>query len=294
MLFKRGAFALLIIIMVTLFSFSGVQRFHLLSYADKGPDIIKTKAGSPKTQMEQTTPQTTHDTKQDQALIAFTFDDGYSSDYYLAYPILKKYGIRGTSYVIPEYQDKNLPNTLTWEQIGEMNADGWVFGCHTYAHSQLVKMTTEEIQESMQEVNNDFEQHGMKPPEIHAFPYGKYDQHAIDAMKPYRMQMRKAFYDDKIIIPPIKDEDQIDSISADMQGRKRLESREKLVDEACKEKAIIVFRVHCMYKNQKNDMGKWPVQTDSKLFAELVDYCVTKGCRFVTMEDLLQMYPSKP
>jgi hypothetical protein len=286
--------ALLIITMIFLFSFSGVQRLYLFPSVDKGPVIIKTKAEAPKTQMGQATPQPTINAEQDQALIAFTFDDGYASDYYLAYPILKKYGIRGTSYIIPKYQDSKELNTLTWQQIEEMRADGWVFGCHTYAHSQLVKMTTKEIQESMEEVNKAFELHGMKPPELHAFPYGRYDQHAIDAMKPYRMQMRKAYYDDKIIIPPIKDEDQIDSISADMQGRKRLESREKLVDKACEEKAIIVFRVHCMYKTQKDDMGKWPVQTDSKLFAELVDYCVTKGCRFVTMENLLQMYPTKP
>jgi peptidoglycan/xylan/chitin deacetylase (PgdA/CDA1 family) len=294
LLFRKEAFALLIIAMAVSFSFSSPRIVYRLPLVDKSPDIIKTKAEAPKTQMGQETPQPTLDTKQDQALIAFTFDDGYASDYYLAYPILKKYGIRGTSYIIPEYQDDKVPNTLTWQQIEEMSADGWEFGCHTYAHSQLLKLTTEEIQESMEKVNKAFEKHGMKSPELHAFPYGKYDQHAIDAMKPYRKQMRKAYYDDKIITPPITNQYQIDSISADMQGRKRLESREKLVDKACREKAIIVFRVHCMYKVKKNDMGIWPVQTDSRLFAELVDYCVAKGCRFVTMEDLLRMYPSNP
>lgn len=44
--------------------------------------------------------------KLDCAYIAFTFDDGCLSDYELAYPILKQYDIRGTSYIIPKYQDE--------------------------------------------------------------------------------------------------------------------------------------------------------------------------------------------
>lgn len=224
------------------------------------------------------------------ATIAFTFDDGYHSDYDIAYSILKEYGICGTSYIIPEYLDSNTPNALTWDQVKEMDEYGWAFGCHTYTHSNLTKMTKNEIQSSMQKVNESFIKQGLEPPIIHAFPYGKYDQQAIDAMKPYRVQMRKAFYEHHLIDVNNVNPYEVDSISADMRTEKRLNKHKADVDRACKEKSIIVFRCHCLYKNHVDDMGDWPVQTDGRLFRELVQYCVDKDCRFITMIELIDMY----
>lgn len=222
------------------------------------------------------------------ATVIFTFDDGYVSDYELAYPILKKYGIRGTSYIIPEYQDTNRPYTLKWDEIREMKQYGWDFGCHTYSHTDVTKMAADEIKKSMESVNAAFTAQGLPAPKIHAFPFGKYDEAAIEAMKPYRIQMRKAFYETKFVDPATADPYEIDCCSADMQKRPRLLEHEKLVDKAVNEKAVIVFRCHCLYRETVDDMGDWPVQTDSRLFAELVKYCFDKGCRFMTMSELAQ------
>jgi peptidoglycan/xylan/chitin deacetylase (PgdA/CDA1 family) len=228
--------------------------------------------------------------KPDHAVIAFTFDDGYQSDYDLAYPILKRYGINGTSYIIGKYPDGNIPDTLTWDEIRKMHANGWDFGCHTYAHIRLTTMTPDEIRQSMEMENASFQRNGLPIPDIHAFPYGAYNQQVIDVIKEYRKQMRKAYYEEKFVDLNHVNPYEIDSISVDMHTAHLLEAKEKLVDKACAEDAVIVFRVHCMYKENRNDMGKWPVQTDSRLFAKLVDYCVSKGCRFITMDQLEQMY----
>jgi peptidoglycan/xylan/chitin deacetylase (PgdA/CDA1 family) len=225
----------------------------------------------------------------DTAVVIFTFDDGCISDYELAYPILKKYGIRGTSYIIPEYQDTGRPYALTWDMVKEMKQYGWVFGCHTYAHSDLTKMTADEIRASMLKVNESFMAQGLDAPAIHAFPFGRYDQKVIDAMKPFRVQMRKAFYESKFVDPKTADPYGIDSCSADMRMEERLKLHEAFVDKAVEQKAIIVFRCHCLYKESVGDMGNWTVQTDSRLFEKLVRYCADKGCRFMTMTDLLSM-----
>ena len=224
------------------------------------------------------------------ATIAFTFDDGYLSDYELAYKILKKYGIRGTSYIIPKYQDENKADTLTWDQIREMSKYGWVFGCHTYAHSDLIKMTAQEIAKSMEMVNASFIKQGLEPPKIHAFPYGHYNQDVINALKPYRIQMRKAYYESKFVDLKNVNPFEIDSCSADMRTEKRLKLHEELVDKACEQNAVLVFRCHGLYRKNVDDMGAWPVQTDSRLFEKLVAYCVKKGCHFITMTDLIKMY----
>lgn len=224
------------------------------------------------------------------AYVAFTFDDGYFSDYELAFPILKKYGIRGTSYIIPKYEDENKPYTLTWAEVKEMYAYGWIFGCHTYAHSNLSLLTDDEIAKSMRMVNDAFKKHGLSIPAIGAYPYGKYNQRVINAIRPYRIQMRKAFYETKLVNINNVNPYEIDSVSADMRSEKRLKEHEAVVDEACREKKVLVFRCHCLYRTQVNDMGEWVVQTDSRLFEQLVKYCVDKGCKFITMKDLIRLY----
>ena len=228
--------------------------------------------------------------KKQGAIIAFTFDDGYISDYELAFPILREYGISGTSYIIPKYPDDVTPYALSWDQIREMADYGWAFGCHTYAHTDLKKMTPQEIQKSMEMVNAAFVRQGLGEPKIHAFPFGSYNQQAIDAIKPYRIQMRKAYYETKLIDLSDVDPYQIDSVSADMRSEKRLKEHKDVVDRACRENGVIVFRCHCLYKSEVGDMGDWPVQTDSRLFKRLVEYCVEKGCKFVTMTQLIELY----
>jgi peptidoglycan/xylan/chitin deacetylase (PgdA/CDA1 family) len=237
-------------------------------------------------------PPPPHDIKKDphKALIIFTFDDGYVSDYNCAYPILKKYGIRGTSYIIGKLADNNTPSALTWAQIKEMHQYGWVFGCHTYNHVDMTKLTPDEIKSSLEKENATFIQHGLPAPELIAYPSGKYNQQVIDVVKQYRKQGRKAFYESKFVDLNNVKPYEIDSISADMQEEPRLKSREELVDKACGEDAVIVFRTHCMYFQHKNDNGKWDVQTDSRLFADLVKYCVDKGCQFGTMTQLMELY----
>lgn len=222
------------------------------------------------------------------ALIIFTFDDGNESDYVLAYPILKKYGIKGTSYIAPYYPDHHVKHKLSWNQIKEMDADGWDFEDHTYSHINMAESTAEQIRQSMEQVNEAFTANGLKIPVALAYPYGKLGQDTINIVKEYRAQARLAYYADDFVDLSKVDIYQIPCVSADMRTEKRLKEKKRLVDKACSENGVIVFRVHCLYRNEVDDMGKEVVQTSSKLFEKLVSYCAEKGCAFTTMNNLLQ------
>ncbi len=234
------------------------------------------------------------------ATILFTFDDGPASDYLLAYPILKQYGIRGTSYLATQFTDANTIGKLTWAQVKEMRAYGWVFGCHTYEHRHMADMSNKEIQRSMELVNQSFKRQGLPAPNILAFPYGSYNKRVINAIKPYRAQARLAYYQTKFVDMSYPYE--VNSISADMRTERQLKKVMKIVDKACREHAVVVFRVHTLYKqrpydtvkiNEKIRSGCAP-QTDSRLFKQLVRYCVDKGCSFMTMEELRQRMEGLP
>lgn len=79
--------------------------------------------------------------------IFITADDGYLSNYEKMYPILKKYNMKATIFIIGERIDnahkpsKAIPK-LNWDNIKEMYESGLVdFQCHTYnSHDKVNTM----------------------------------------------------------------------------------------------------------------------------------------------------------
>ncbi len=69
--------------------------------------------------------------------VVLTFDDGYEDAYSNAYPLLKKYGMTGTFFLITDFLDQGRPGYLIWPQVEEMAAGGERFGSHTRNHADL-------------------------------------------------------------------------------------------------------------------------------------------------------------
>jgi len=76
--------------------------------------------------------------------VVITFDDGHLDNYTNAYPILKKYNLPATMFVIVDYLSS--PNFITKEQIKEMSDSGLVIiGSHTLTEKYLPKIKDEAI-----------------------------------------------------------------------------------------------------------------------------------------------------
>ncbi len=89
--------------------------------------------------------------------IVLTFDDGYLDNWVYVYPILKKYALKATIFVVPDFVDPtdncrpNLDDTtaakvspkelkwwgyLSWAEMRKMEADGVMdIQCHTLTHT---------------------------------------------------------------------------------------------------------------------------------------------------------------
>jgi len=68
--------------------------------------------------------------------VAITFDDGYENNYTCAFPVIRKYNIPVTIFVIMDKVGRE--GYLSWRQIREMTESGLVsIGSHTFNHAYL-------------------------------------------------------------------------------------------------------------------------------------------------------------
>lgn len=67
--------------------------------------------------------------------ILLTFDDGYSDFYDQAWPVLNKYNLKSTVFVVTGFLDDDQKRYLTWAQVKELDQTGLItIGSHTINH----------------------------------------------------------------------------------------------------------------------------------------------------------------
>lgn len=79
--------------------------------------------------------------------VVITIDDGFKSNYTLAYPVLKKYNFPATLFIYTNFIEKNN-SSLTWEEIREMTKNNIEIGSHTLSHCNLLKYKKNENYET--------------------------------------------------------------------------------------------------------------------------------------------------
>lgn len=124
--------------------------------------------------------------------VMITFDDGYSSNYKLAFPLLQEYQAKAVISIITGRTDNSVPGFLTWDMCREMMDSGLVeIGSHTYEiHTSqpvlgILRRPGESQPAYETRVFTDL-QHSIDcitenlgtPPLLFAYPYGRVDSWA--------------------------------------------------------------------------------------------------------------------
>lgn len=115
--------------------------------------------------------------------VILTFDDGYVDNYKNAYPILEKYGLKGTIFLISDFIG-TYPNYMTWAQVDEMQQSGIIdFESHTLSHPELDKLPDDQVMHQLADSKKALEWRLNKPINFIAYPCGSYDEELLRMTK---------------------------------------------------------------------------------------------------------------
>ncbi len=114
--------------------------------------------------------------------VILTFDDGHRDFYTDVFPLLKKYNVKATAYIVPGFLGGS--DFMEPDQVAEIADSGLVeIAAHTINHAYLkgkdLKTVEKEVSVSKIMLQDEFH----VPVVSFAYPYGAFDQQAINAVK---------------------------------------------------------------------------------------------------------------
>jgi len=115
--------------------------------------------------------------------VVITFDDGYSSIFDTAFPMLEAYDYPFTLFLSTEPIDDGLNNYMTWDQIRQMSAAGVIIANHMVDHPYMLEVGDNEsdsqrltrLREDLLKAEQRIEQETGQSHRYLAYPYGEYD-----------------------------------------------------------------------------------------------------------------------
>ena len=107
--------------------------------------------------------------------LAITFDDGYYNNYQYAYPVLKKYNIPATIFIIVGQAGQS--GYVGWKEIKEMSDSGVItIGSHTLSHKWLPSLGTRDLRNELASSKATLEEKTGKPVSALCYPIGAHNE----------------------------------------------------------------------------------------------------------------------
>jgi peptidoglycan/xylan/chitin deacetylase (PgdA/CDA1 family) len=106
--------------------------------------------------------------------LCLTFDDGSASDYYVAFPILKQFGLKATFFIVTGWV--GTPGYVTWEQLQEMSGQGMSIQSHSHTHPFMSRCTASELAIELSQSKRILEAYLPRAVEVFAAPGGDWNE----------------------------------------------------------------------------------------------------------------------
>lgn len=223
-------------------------------------------------------------------LLVLTFDDGFETDYSIVYPMLSERGVLGTSFVNGGHVNNGggKLRRMNWDQLRELESNGWDIQSHTYTHQRLSELNEKEVNEEFFNDDKAFEENGLALPEHTAYPYGDHNSTVKSIGKDHRKTLRRTNPSNSI---PYNNWDNIDfhNLSARItdihhNNSELLEERKDDIDQTIENDGILIFYSHEFKKDVAMEY-----ETQLEYYEELIDYAINKDIEIITMSEMYEL-----
>ena len=117
--------------------------------------------------------------------VILTFDDGYDDNYLNLFPLLEKYQVKVTIFVIGNAPGV-IEHKMNPEQIRELSDSGLVsIQSHSYTHADMDTLDAEETEYEMAESKRAITRITGKEPYVLCYPTGKYNDYTLEYAPKY-------------------------------------------------------------------------------------------------------------
>jgi peptidoglycan/xylan/chitin deacetylase (PgdA/CDA1 family) len=113
--------------------------------------------------------------------IMISFDDSRSEQYVIASEEMKKYGFKGVYFIMTVSLGR--PGYMTKEQVKQLFDNGNTIGSHTWDHGNVKTYQAADWEKQIDKPAQQLEKIIGKRPEYFAYPFGLWDNEAIEQIK---------------------------------------------------------------------------------------------------------------
>jgi len=110
------------------------------------------------------------------------FDDGFKDNILTALPILKKYNVPATFFIVPKFMDSVGEIYMNWGDIRELKKQGMEIGSHTYNHTVLTEAGEDVLKEELVSSEERIEKEIGQNIEVFSYPKGRVNTQTAEAV----------------------------------------------------------------------------------------------------------------
>jgi peptidoglycan/xylan/chitin deacetylase (PgdA/CDA1 family) len=211
--------------------------------------------------------------------ITFAFDDGRSSVYTNAFPIMKKYELPGTAFVITGMVGNS--SYMDISQLKDLQKAGWEIASHSVTHADLTARSLSDAEQELAGSKKWLEDNGF-PAYSFASPFGNFNDATIALIKKYYQVHRASWPNGINNIPLSSYEDLYQLKVVSVEDNTTVAEVEAWVDKAIDERKWLILLFH-------NVGGSGQYNTSVADFEEIAKYVHDKGYNPLTLDDLLAL-----